>query len=155
PISTNAESSGHPDFTFGTIQTGCSVPITNDFGYQANNSEIIQILCVSSNRIEKSGALALFRLRNPEQIVFFTGNFVPGTQSHGIGEDGVFRDPWGNPYIISVDLNHDGQCRDAFYTLSTVSERDSTGTGLKELIRPSQLSTNSGVAKNSFEARDV
>jgi hypothetical protein len=26
----------------------------------------------------------------------------------------VFRDPWGNPYIITVDLDDDNKCKDAF-----------------------------------------
>src|SRR5439155_9457342 len=44
------------------------------------------------------------------------------TRSPGVGLDGVFRDPWGNPYIISLDLNSDNKCRDAFYKLDSVSQ---------------------------------
>ena len=40
----------------------------------------------------------------------------PGdTNTPGVGPDGVYRDPWGNPYIITVDLNYDDKARDAFY----------------------------------------
>jgi hypothetical protein len=31
----------------------------------------------------------------------------------------VYRDPWGNPYVITMDLNYDGLCKDAFYCLQT------------------------------------
>ena len=39
----------------------------------------------------------------------------------GIDQDGTFRDPWGSPYIISLDLNYDNKCRDGFYSLPAVS----------------------------------
>ena len=45
-----------------------------------------------------------------------------GTPLPGVGSDLVYRDPWGNPYIISMDLNYDGQCQDAFYGLESVSQ---------------------------------
>ena len=35
--------------------------------------------------------------------------------SPGIGLDGVYRDPWGNPYIISLDLDMNGTTVDGFY----------------------------------------
>ena len=41
--------------------------------------------------------------------------------SPGIGQDGIYRDPWGNPYIITIDLNYDDKARDAFYRLPAVS----------------------------------
>ena len=43
------------------------------------------------------------------------------TTSPGVGPDGVYRDPWGNPYIITIDLNYDDKARDAFYRNPTVS----------------------------------
>jgi hypothetical protein len=43
--------------------------------------------------------------------------------------DGVFRDPWGQPYIISLDLNSDGKCRDGFYSSVAVSAIDSNNPG--------------------------
>jgi hypothetical protein len=33
----------------------------------------------------------------------------------GVGTDLVYRDPWGNPYIITLDLNYDEKARDACY----------------------------------------
>ena len=40
----------------------------------------------------------------------------------GVGQDGVYRDPWGSPYIISMDVNYDEKCRDAFYKLQSISQ---------------------------------
>jgi len=48
---------------------------------------------------------------------------------------GVYRDPWGNPYIISLDLNYDESCNDAFYSLQTVSQ-DTKQTGWNGLVNP-------------------
>jgi hypothetical protein len=44
------------------------------------------------------------------------------TNSPGVGPDLVYRDPWSNPYIISMDLNYDEQCRDAYYCQRPVSQ---------------------------------
>ncbi len=40
-----------------------------------------------------------------------------GNQPSMVGADGVFRDPWGNPYIVIVDLDVDGQVRNPFYSV--------------------------------------
>ena len=43
-----------------------------------------------------------------------------GERTHpGWGPDGVLRDVWGNPYIMSFDMNYDNQTRDAFYRSQT------------------------------------
>src|SRR4051812_26194079 len=49
PLSTNAATSSQPDFTFGTFETGADISITNQSGYQANNSEVISILFAFTN----------------------------------------------------------------------------------------------------------
>jgi hypothetical protein len=54
-----------------------------------------------------------------------------------MGPDGVFRDPWANPYIITIDMNADGRSRDAFYRLQRVSAK--TGAmGYSGLTRDAQ-----------------
>ncbi len=50
---------------------------------------------------------------------------VGGKPQPGVDNDLVYRDPWGNPYIISMDLNYDDQTKDAFYGLDKVSLRRS------------------------------
>ncbi len=37
-----------------------------------------------------------------------------GNPPSQVGADGVFRDPWGNPYIVIVDLDADQQVRNPF-----------------------------------------
>ena len=63
----------------------------------------------------------------------------PGPPVAGVGNDLVYRDPWGNPYVISMDLNYDEQCQDAFYCLTMVSSPNPPGnptSGLNGLINP-------------------
>jgi hypothetical protein len=42
----------------------------------------------------------------------------------GMGPDGIYRDPFGNPYVVTVDKSGDGKCCDFFYGSEAVS-----GTG--------------------------
>jgi hypothetical protein len=39
----------------------------------------------------------------------------------GVGPDLVYRDPWGNPYLITLDLNDDSKAEDSVYSSVTVS----------------------------------
>jgi len=110
PASANALTAAFPDFTYGTIETnGASLSGTNVIknsnagGYQSSNAEILAIL---------RGMNATY---NPRGIQFFNGKLAPSAPLPGIGPDGVFRDPWGNPYIVTLDLNYDNQCLDGFY----------------------------------------
>jgi hypothetical protein len=61
--------------------------------------------------------------KNPQKQVFLNAKMVGDTISPGIGKDGVFRDPWGNPYIITIDMNYDNRCRDGFYRKVPKGER--------------------------------
>jgi hypothetical protein len=62
----------------------------------------------------------------------------------------VYRDPWGNPYIVSIDLNGDDRCRDGFYCQDIVS-RDPSGAavGLNGLSKAREYNN----APNTFEYR--
>jgi len=74
-------------------------------------------------------------VKNPQGEVFFSPKMVSGTSPGGVGEDGVFRDPWGTPYVVSLDLNGDGKTRDAFYRDPLVSRSSPNSTvGLDGLI---------------------
>jgi hypothetical protein len=42
----------------------------------------------------------------------FYGRTAPDTNSPGIDANSILRDPWGLPYIITQDMNGDGQCAD-------------------------------------------
>jgi hypothetical protein len=60
-------------------------------------------------------------VKNPQQTIFLNAKMSGDTNSPGVGTDLVYRDPWGNPYAITMDLNYDEMCKDAFYCLDKVS----------------------------------
>ena len=63
---------------------------------------------------------------NPQRIKFYIPKEVEDMKSPGLGSDGVYRDPWGSPYIITIDANGDGYCEDAFYRRESVSGTQAT-----------------------------
>jgi hypothetical protein len=68
----------------------------------------------------------LGHVKNTQQTKFLTATMVSDPTRPGVGPDLVYRDPWGNPYIITMDLNGDGQCNDSFYGLQQVSQNHGT-----------------------------
>ena len=82
--------------------------------------------------------------KNPQKTIFLNAKMSgwdgTGTPQPGVGNDLVYRDPWGNPYIISMDLNYDDQTRDAFYGLSAVS--GPANPGLNGLVNPDNSLNN-------------
>jgi prepilin-type N-terminal cleavage/methylation domain-containing protein len=158
-----------PDFTFGTVTktngtmseiivAGKINPLqrivnVNNAGYQVSNAELMAILM----NIEYYPAMTtpapppfptcnLNFARNPQKTSFLTAKRVGGTAPGGVGEDLVYRDPWGNPYIISIDFNYDDKCRDGFYRAQAVSQ-SSAQTGYNGLYN----SVDVGGAGNTFE----
>jgi hypothetical protein len=72
---------------------------------------------------------------NPQRNAFLNAKKVSDNISQGVGLDGEYRDPWGNPYVISLDLSYNNLCRDAFYSRQTVSKLNNQ-TGLYGLFNP-------------------
>ena len=102
------------DFTFGTTGLSISpaVTTTTENQYQTNNAELIAILRPSNN----PAFTALFNSLNPRQIPFFHAKDALTPTGPGVSTvDGVYRDPFGNPYMITLDLNDDNKCQDGFY----------------------------------------
>ena len=113
-----------PDGTLGQFGTlvGASV---------LTNSEVIAILMNLTNYPNGSGSTINTNYqKNPQKTIFLIAKMSgydssqPGTPQPGVGNDLVYRDPWGNPYIITMDLNYDDQCEDAFYCLQVVSQQN-------------------------------
>jgi prepilin-type N-terminal cleavage/methylation domain-containing protein len=141
-----------PDFTFGTMMRGRWLQVQTPSGpqtvtirtegvsasQQANNREVIAILRNVTHYMNGEPTPNVGHSRNPQKIEFLDARDVGdphpmfGTGAPGVGSDGVYRDPWGNPYIISLDMNMDGQTRDGFYRRAQVSA-DASGTGIKGL----------------------
>ena len=97
------------DFTFGGTLVA-TAPIAN--------REVIAILMDMDAATYRDGSGPnpnAGHVKNPQQHKLLSPNLVNDSTSPGVGLDGVYRDPWGNPYVISMDLSFDDKCRDAFY----------------------------------------
>jgi hypothetical protein len=90
--------------------------------HQANNAEIMAVLLDLESYGNGSPTVNKDHLKNPQRIVVLPVKFPGNTNGPGVGLDGVYRDPFGNPYFITLDLNNDGKCRDSFYRLGKVSQ---------------------------------
>jgi len=125
-------SAGTGDFTYG------SSALDSVFGatgiWSTNNSEVIAILMDLERYPSGASNTANFgHVKNTQRIDFLPAKMVGDSVSPGVGQDLVYRDPWGNPYIISMDLNYDGNCADAFYKLRRVSQNNG-GAGFNGLF---------------------
>jgi prepilin-type N-terminal cleavage/methylation domain-containing protein len=159
----------YPDFTYGTYNTyyapGSTTPssavlakggfsttiMTSKPGspYQANNSEVMAILM----DVKTWNPVAKDNPENNQHQRFFDPKPASDNRSAGLGPDGVYRDVWGNPYIISFDMNYDGNTRDAFYSQSQVSSvknptAATAGQGLNGLFLADKANQNSYEARN-------
>lgn len=126
PLSSAAEPKGNPDFTFGTagIVPAPLIPVITGGpggGYEANNSELMIILMdMNVSPVNANSS------RNPRKISFFNAK-PAGANNVGLNAvDHVLRDPWGTPYMITVDLNGDNKCMDGFYRKKAVSRKNQT-----------------------------
>jgi prepilin-type N-terminal cleavage/methylation domain-containing protein len=120
------------DFTYGTnptpgmyqiVPTGSLAPIqgtqlwtTPKTAYENNNSEVIAILRDDAYYPETTtnGSQILGHIYNPQQTAFFQAKTAPTTNSPGIATDDVLRDPWGMPYMVTLDLNGDNRVFDQY-----------------------------------------
>jgi len=116
------------DFTFGTIVKGTSPPSpaegTNlvttsviqqspmtpgENQYQNCNSEVIAILTDAAYYPENSVGRHTY---NSRSLPLYTARAAADANSPGIDANFILRDPWGLPYIITLDLNYDNKCTD-------------------------------------------
>ena len=113
------------DFTFGPSGVGSTAG-----SYTANNSELMAILMDLDQLANAKHAL------NPRNLSLFTATRAKSTNAAGLGPDLVLRDPWGNPYIITIDYGYNNRCLDAVYGNAPVSANPSDmSTGYKGLFR--------------------
>jgi prepilin-type N-terminal cleavage/methylation domain-containing protein len=122
-------SDAQPDFTYGTEKRGApgvivaggngmaltpagGHPIRNGGGWEADNSIIMNIIL---DRAGLNDYPNKDHARNPRRIVSFKAKEAP-VGDPGVDQDGVLRDPWGHPYIITIDMNEDNRCKDAYYS---------------------------------------
>ena len=142
------------DFTYGTTGVQCIGPngagtgggfatpggtaqilaFSTNPDYQTNNAEIMAVLLDVDhwpNDPPTKFTVNVGHVKNPQRTHYLNANMAADNKAPGIGQDGVYRDPWGNPYIITLDLNYDDKARDAFYCNQSVSEDKSDSNSPK------------------------
>jgi prepilin-type N-terminal cleavage/methylation domain-containing protein len=91
-------------------------------GYLTNNSEVMAVLLDMEYYGDGTPTINQGHMRNPQRTRFIQANQPGGTNAlPGVGIDGIYRDPWGSPYVITLDLNHDGRAWDILYRDPVVS----------------------------------
>ena len=142
------------DFTFGTAGTGYGTNVYNNGNppgsYQESNRELMVILTASgfTGYATPHSSVQTDR-RNPRKTGYFNAKSSGGsgiTAGKGLGDDGVMRDPWGNPYIIALDLNYDGWVSNSVYNHDTVNNGVTPSTGL---VRQGAAGTHTWALKDS------
>jgi hypothetical protein len=74
-------------------------------------------------------------VKNPQRAASLHGKDSSTPTGPGIGEDGAYRDPWGNPYVISMDLNYNEHCQGCLLSQAGVSQAAaSKPAGLNGLV---------------------
>ena len=144
------------DYTFGTMHMAGSSArlLTNPKGnalpkiatpgrVQVSNAELVAILRAQEKFRNNRSTSNRNHKMNPKKISFLNAKDVTSTTQGGVGTDGVFRDPWGSPYIVTVDANYDGKTIDAFYGQGAVSSADKNAglTGLTKVTAGYQANT--------------
>lgn len=144
PVTSNAlVQAGGGDLTFGGPML--TAPAARP------NAEIIAILADYSAPTFPNGVTPnpnAGHARNPQRHQLLNPRMVEeGSASGGVGPDMIYRDPWNNPYVISLDLNFDNRTRDALYALQAVSQNTAgSAAGINGLVN-SSVNPNS----NNFE----
>jgi prepilin-type N-terminal cleavage/methylation domain-containing protein len=119
------------DYTFGgTIGV---VPVQSPGVYVTNNAEVVAILMDAEYYRNGTRTINYQHVKNTQQTKYLNPTLASDNTLYGVGPDGVYRDPWGTPYIITLDANNDGKTRDAFYSKRAVSQ-DTGQTGLNGLF---------------------
>jgi prepilin-type N-terminal cleavage/methylation domain-containing protein len=147
PAVQNSASATNGDYTYGGTGHDVGGNVTWTLGTMTNN-DVIAILMDVTNYPGGGWTVNTNHVKNPQQTIFLNAKVSGDTSSPGVGTDLVYRDPWGNPYIITMDLNYDEQCRDAYYSQTSVS-RQSGANGYFGLIDP----TDSTGSDNNFQYR--
>lgn len=156
-----------PDFTYGTTRSGSAlvesaypIPTIKSYGapkYEASNDELLAIL--RGQGLAQTPALrTLSQNRNPRDMTFFNAKAATSASSPGLGPDGVLRDPWGIPYIVSIDMNDDDKTLDGVYGLLRKGNEASPEVSASAMVwsfgPDRQIVVDSGVGPTGGANRD-
>ncbi len=129
---------GANDVTFGlspntnSLSTGQTVIATN--------AAIIAILMDKETYGDGKNTPNKGHVLNPQRHPLLNAKSATTKGDAGVGPDGEYRDPWGNPYVISLDYSLNERCRDVVYSKAAVS-RQNLQTGFNGLFNPDTASS--------------
>ncbi len=103
PATKDIEGDGKPDYTFAGNHSW------NQHANKVWNSVVMEIL------LDLNAGANAGHARNPRNLVILHAKHQAGDEPGLSTTDHIFRDPWGTPYIITIDLNGDEKCIDAAY----------------------------------------
>jgi hypothetical protein len=140
----NAISAAQPDYIYGTTQNGAQLPnaknqtdytqIAYPGNWQISNAELMAILLNEPRNLNNVMINNGFEL-NPQKEVFLSVRSEQGPRQDRVSDtDGAFRDPWGYPYIVILDLDYDGRIANPFAAV----------TGEKPFINASAIAYSLG-----------
>ena len=123
---------GAKDVTFGLG------PATNSLANHtiiATNAGIIAILMDKESYGNGLDTPNKGHVLNPQRHALLNPKLTDDPKSAGVGPDGEYRDPWGVPYVFSLDYSFNDHCRDAVYSKTSVSKQNGQ-TGFNGLFNP-------------------
>jgi prepilin-type N-terminal cleavage/methylation domain-containing protein len=103
------------DFTYGGS-------VLANAGFTASTNDNSEVIAILMNSQTMGNGVNTNYVKNPRQTIFLSAKTTsyPSVPSapppSGVDQYGVYRDPWGNPYVISMDLNYDEVTEDALYS---------------------------------------
>jgi prepilin-type N-terminal cleavage/methylation domain-containing protein len=104
------------DITYG--YPAYLTPVANGV---TSNADLMSII------MDMNTGINLNHAKNPRNIVSYTAKQSSDTISPGLSViDNQLRDPWGMPYVITLDMNGDNYCQDALYSTTTVGKQSGT-----------------------------
>lgn len=91
------------------------------YGEGPSNAQIMIILSALEGMGNNPG-INKGHSRNSKKFNFLgVSKFAATDNSPGMGPNGIFRDPFGNPYVVTIDKSGDDKCWDILYGKTEVS----------------------------------
>ena len=133
------------DYTYGGTFYGATgkVTVAGPGAYLKDNHELMAVLLDLEYYGNGQPTINNGHVKNPQRTKYLSPHLAMDTNSAGVGPDGAYRDPWGLPYMITLDLNLDGTARDIFYRSPAISQDPGNpNQGLNGLVRKTDAQGN-------------
>jgi prepilin-type N-terminal cleavage/methylation domain-containing protein len=162
PVSPDEQASayagGNNDYTCGYVQYPQAPNQTISwpgipgwtFGSNSNVISILMDLTKFPNSTATPTPANSNHQKNPKQVKYLNAKlsgYDPSTGVQnppgGVDNNGNYRDPWGNPYIITMDLSYDDQCSDFVYCRQAISQNGAgSSAGYNGLVNTTDANGN-------------